>query len=219
MFKLLSVAAVFASFSAHASVSIEKVFIPHGFDDNDNVQIVVSATLPNTCWKLTNTKTDRQGFLINVDLIAEERFNGVCLPFQVPFHKVIDLGTLKSGEYTIQAGNPKMLHALQVGKSTSSGRDERLYGNITSGYVTGNTLTLKGLHPDSTFYIKEVHISRTEDVIEVLPIAETTGNIGVFVTFPFETTVDLSKFIKTGETYLIHVRSMNGTSVNLVESF
>lgn len=209
---------LFLSSSALAS-TIEQVFIPQGFDDNDNVQIVVEGFLPSTCQRVSGTSVKKESeYEISVDVSYGET-NKVCLPVTIPFYRVVDLGTLKSGVYPVRVGDQKMYHELKVGKSTSGQKDEILYANVTSGYVKNQTLTLKGIHPDSTFYVDNTKVTVQNNVIEILPIAKTTVDIGIFVTVPFEMSVDLSKMVKTGGTYLIHVRSLNGNALNLVESF
>jgi hypothetical protein len=211
---------LYLSFSSSAlAATIEQVFIPQGFDDNDNVQIVVQGQLPSTCWQVTGVDVKKESdFDFSVEVIST-RANRICVPVAIPFHRVVDLGTLNSGEYIVRAGYEKMPRYLRVAKSTSGQKDERMYANITAGYVKDQTLTLKGLHPDSTFKMEETQVTVHDKVIEVLPIAQSSRGSGLFVTIPFDTTVDLSKIVKTGETYLIHVRSLNGNALNLVETF
>lgn len=218
--KLTAFICAYLCFSSPAlAATVESVFIPNGFDDNDNVQIVLKGSLPSTCWKVTGVSVIKESdYSFSIEPTSSEA-NRVCMPVAIPFHRVVDLGTLNSGNYLIRVGHQKMPYTLSVAKSTSGQKDELLYANIVSGYVKDKTLTLKGIHPDATFTLDSTNVTVRDNVIEVLPVAHSSRENGIFVTIPFEMQVDLSKMVEEGETYLIHVRSLNGNSLNLVESF
>lgn len=198
-------------------LQIDRVFIPQGFDDNDNVQVVVTGTLKDTCWKVGESRFTKQENQISLE-VEGNRKGCFCIPVEVPFHEVIDLGNLGSGRYDINIGSE--IYRLSVTRSPTPSQDSRLYANVLSGYMTGDLLTLKGLHPDKSFYIKEIVISKQEDgTIVVMPIATRRPIIRDFVTVPFTQNLDLSPYIDVDQTHLIHVRSMNGNAINLVERF
>ena len=51
-------------FSQHALgdsrfVKLEKIFIPSGFDDNDNIEVFVYGQLPNLCFHAPKVKAER----------------------------------------------------------------------------------------------------------------------------------------------------------------
>lgn len=212
----------FMSSVAFAQVTVEplqldRVFIPQGFDDNDNVQVVVTGTLTDTCWTVGESRTSRQEDQISLE-VDGVRKGCFCIPVEVPFHKVVDLGTLRSGDYSVRISSET--YKLGITHAPTPTQDSRLYANVLSGHVEGTTLTLKGLHPDKSFYIKEISVSKQEDgTIVVLPVVLQRPIIRDFVTVPFSQKIDIRKYVEMGETHLIHIRSMNGTSVNLVESF
>jgi len=68
------------------------VFVPTGFDDNDNVEIVVEGKLKNTCQKFYRA----QGFIENNQLILQvmikEFFGKKCLNIESDFVETINIG-------------------------------------------------------------------------------------------------------------------------------
>jgi hypothetical protein len=201
------------------TLQIDRVFIPNGFDDNDNVQVVVQGTLNDTCWKVGESQTHRNGHEISVS-VQGVQVGCFCIPVEVPYYKVIDLGKLRAGNYMVRIGDQKMIHQLTVDRAPTPTQDSHLYANVMSAYFDGSRLVLKGIHPDRSFYIKQIVVRQQSDgTIVVLPLVARHPIIRDFVTVPFTEIVDLHEHIEIQNTYLIHVRSMNGNAVNLVESF
>src|SRR5262245_61713843 len=82
---------------------------PAGYDDNDNIQVVIHGYLPNNCYTLARTEVERKGENeFQVRAFAYKQTKGVCaegasLPMHmnqiVPFTTDSVVGQLKAGRY------------------------------------------------------------------------------------------------------------------------
>src|SRR4051812_23648727 len=96
-------------------VPVEIALAPaQGFDDNDNVQVVLYGKLPNACFGLDRYSVEEVKGKANVYKIrqfAVRRTDGVCanpnnlsefMKFNIPFTSEISIGTLNAGQYRFQ---------------------------------------------------------------------------------------------------------------------
>ena len=219
---------------ATVDVAPDRVFTPLGFDDNDNAQIVLDGSLPDTCYKLgpTRIRVDHEAHKIFLRQQAFYYPGGWCAEVRIPYVQTVDLGILKSGQYDIQVEQEgqkaKSFASLPVAIATTSSPDDFLYAPITEAHLERapvgmdaskppfTTLVLNGYFTSSCMVFQRVKMNvRTNNVIEVLPIVnmERATNCAQ-VTNEFSIQVSL-KEIPTGR-YLIHVRSLNGQSINRI---
>lgn len=200
----------------------DHVFAPPGFDDNDSTQIILAGDLPSTCFKVGNVlkKIDKAKKVITLTSTGLFYDGCWCLQTLVPFLQVVDVGVLKSGQYKVLVESPEggrfRATALPVAVSKSSQPDDFLYMPVTEASVemTGShgSLTLSGeLSSDCMWYRETKVLYRSPNLIEVLPIADSRGECKPKTT-PFKVTVELDSPWR-GPT-LIHIRSLNGHSVN-----
>ena len=217
-------------------VPVGNVFIPpKGFDDNDNIEFVVDGFLPNACYAIANTTyeiiPDKK--LIVVHQFASHRKDGICadensLPIHlremVPFDVNVSLGSLGTGDYSVQfsrGANNNDIRTFNVEKAKVAAVDNMPYAAVSSvsipDMVRGDLdikATLIGVTTSSCSELSPVVSVKLEnDVFVVLPTLDFKPNVRcAFVMRPFERTISLGK---TGEgRYLLHIRSMNGKSVN-----
>lgn len=127
----------FASASTVIEVPIERVLFPaQGYDDNDQVRILIEGTLPDDCYELggRTIETDPATGIISIRQLAWRRTTGVCaggdLLAESDFSEEVVLGTLKAGHYLI-AGRP-----LLVTQAVGPGVDDYLYAEVTSIIVS-----------------------------------------------------------------------------------
>ncbi|MBI2646196.1 MAG: hypothetical protein HYW85_04075 [Deltaproteobacteria bacterium] len=204
-------------------VGVSDVFVPQGFDDNDNAQVVVEGIFPTTCYKLGPVKVD-----INEDTIKITPqayfYHGPCLQVMVPYKQEINLGILKAGTYklNILPDCPENRHTLSIAHSTNSGPDDYLYAPIESARVVSKerpTVRLHGVFSNSCMSLDRVVThSESNRVVAILPIAKYENNGACLdVLTPFHKDVQIKDPLK-GRT-LLHVRSLNGTAVNVIEDF
>ena len=212
------------SFPPHA------VYMPVGFDTNDNSQVIIEGTYPNTCYQSSRTiyDVDHEKKEINVEnhvLVSE---NAVCLQIVVPYKKVISLGLLQKGRYSVNfkvdlkhGSHYVPMGDLGVTKATKERRDDYLYAPVkraTFSHKT-NTLTLKGTYIDSEegcMNIDEVKVMKpvtSKNVINVLPIMDIDKKCSRRnKTRHFSVDVKIPKQFKGR--HLLHIRVLDGSSLN-----
>ncbi len=226
---LLLALAAFADSPASQVIKIEKSYVPIGFDDNDRIQVVVSGVLPNTCYKLDQASASVSYTDNSVTLEQKVlQYPGVCIPTLVPFAKVVELGILREGNYTLNdKTSGEVVGKLQVTRSSKLEADDFLYAPIGDAYVVQKEvansteskkckLHLTGSFSDRCTRLKIVHIHYYPELIIVQPIAERIG--GKRDCKPNKTRYSWQGELQNGLTgnYLLHVRSMNGEAVNKI---
>ena len=210
------------------SLPPQKVFAPPGFDDNDNTQVVLFGYFPNTCYKVGQSPfvIDTNAREIRIQNFAYLYAGHSCLEMRIPWTKTIDLGVLIQGNYKIlsqqTSGKYTYVANLPVAVSKTSNADDLLYAHIES--ATGGRdqpLRLSGSFSMDCLYVREVKtLYRSQGIIEVLPVADFIPGkncMHTFIPLPFEVSVALKPTAKV--LTLIHIRSMNGQSVNNVLQF
>lgn len=221
-------AAFFLSVTSYAKkpsivgISVEKSFVPVGFDDNDRVQVTVAGAFPSTCYKVDTAKAtvDAEQKAIRIWQTAY-KYGGPCLRMIVPFTDVVDLGIVREGDYNLYDGpSGKWLGKLPITRSSHPGPDDYLYAPVNDAFLITDaagtkTLTLIGEFSDRCTELKEVRVHYYPEVIVVQPIARRT-EIGPCEAMRnrFLKTVPLDPALRG--TYLLHVRSMNGQAINKV---
>lgn len=198
---------------------IDTIYVPHGFDSNDQVQFVVEGTYRDTCSKPAGTR-----FTVNpsskvIQVSAHEyRYAGPCLDVLVQHDEVVNLGIVPAGNYQIVMSEGSSLGRLDVKFATKSLPDDYLYAPISQAYLKKTngklSLTLSGVFTNSCMKIQKVISSVKNNVIAVQPLATPPKsseqcNQG---RFPFEHSTYIEA-PKSGR-YLLHVRSLNGKAIN-----
>jgi hypothetical protein len=226
---MVSSIGVFATEQAHAGkilagpklvpVAYEKVFVPVGFDNNDNVQIIATGEFVHTCYRQAETKftVDETKKVITLEPVAY-LYDGLCLQVVLPFERVINLGVLSTGTYTImQKADSKVMGKLVIKTALRSEPDDFLYAPITQAYLHGegarSEVRLTGFFPSTCMSMQEVKVDIQPDVVVVQPIAQMAQRADCKAAHvPFEQVISVD--IQKPGKYLLHVRSMNGNAVN-----
>ena len=199
----------------------QTVFVPNGFDNNDEVVVVADGYLPDSCHRLTapEIKIDRAKKQIMVQTRANS-FEGVCNDMTVPFYSTIRLGYVPKGEFNIVNRQGQSLSGLRVVQATTSYPDDYLYAPVDTVSVETKAdkaiATLKGRFTNTCLSIDSVKTTHSGNTIEVLPImkvedGEGTGRQCEVIEKEFSQAVELN--VDKGR-HLLHVRSLNGQSVN-----
>ncbi|MBC7661189.1 MAG: hypothetical protein H7249_15940 [Chitinophagaceae bacterium] len=235
LFLTLSLTAI-AGLSAKAQAAgpleitapVDSIFIPNGFDDNDNVEIVVKGNFPDTCYQVgkISAAIDAKTRIVTVSA-SSLRYPGVlCIKTITPFIQSVKLGALATGDYqAVYADNKNVSSSFKVESRKTESADDYLYATVENASIDVNTengkqsLRLQGHFPYffvGCMAIKEVRITRSpSDVLVVLPIAEIV-NTEICEKQPadhsFEYTSELPEsFVGEG---LLHVRTLDGMSLN-----
>jgi hypothetical protein len=227
-----------SSLIQNVEVPLNSLFAPyHGYDDTNNIEIVLYGNLPNPCYGLGKYTLDKDlaKHTIRVRQFAEKKLEGVCadgsdmpdsLNMVVPFVNVISLGRLPAGDYQVYYGiNQFAQKPLNIKESHKTTIDDYPYAAVsnvsTSDVIQKNTkllATLSGVYTSSCVYLDKssVKVEKQNDVYVVLPVLKMKpGVICTQSLIPFNHTIEMETPRVQGE-YLVHVRSMNGKSVNRV---
>lgn len=201
------------------AATFNTVYVPGGFDSNDNVQIVGEGMFRNTCYRPAPTgfQVDQERKTVTVGPVAYE-YAGLCLQVILPFDRVIDVGPMKAGTYSViqQPGNVT-LGTFKVREAKSSNPDDYLYAPISQAFFrqkgATSEIVLSGYMPTNCMHLDNVKVTVEEKVLVLQPISSIESrNDCLRGHFPFSKTVRVEG-VKQGH-YLLHVRSMNGKAIN-----
>lgn len=214
---LLAVSAMASPTVVH--VPYQRAYIPEGFDSNDAIEFVLEGAFPSTCYRpgFVGALVQRIGNRIEVDSTAFF-YDGLCLDVMVPFSQTVLLAPIPAGRYTVaQARSPNVLGELIVKPALSAEPDDQLYAPISQAMFQqrggGGEVLLTGTFPTNCFSIADVQVKVGRSAIVLLPIATSSqGTSCVPAAVPFQRRVVIPS-IPRGR-YVLHVRSMNGHSVN-----
>ena len=236
MFSTSTFAAPFVS-----EVAIEEAFIPEkGYDNNDNIEIVLDGKLPNACFELDNTQVlkDQEKKIIEIKQMMKVKDITECLPnhqnhqnipmWPIQYTKSIEIGNLKAGLYTLKFNQGKKVISKKfiVTTTVSTGIDNYLYAPVSNAfipeliYATDNVeVILTGILTNTCMNFNgDVEVQKVGNVFIVLPKMSLNNIAQCSSTqIPLQSIVSLGSIKKEGR-YLIHIRSTTGRSVNKVFS-
>lgn len=209
----------------------ERVFSPPGFDNNDRAEVTITGNLPSTCYKVGPAVAEVDS--VNKRIIIRNHayyYSGCwCLMVNVPYVETVDLGVLSAANYSILVqttpeGSFSRLGSMGIAVSANSGPDDDLYALVQEARIENGddgkakSLSLSGSLTSDCMVLKELKtLYRTPNVIEVLPIVELKQGLCKPHLYPFSAKVDLAS-TWSGET-LVHIRSLNGRSLNKIAKF
>lgn len=227
---MLHVPALAHAQSPHGITSpVEKIFIPDGFDDNDNVEVVLQGSFPSTCYKVGKTSS-----VVNTDAKVIEitatsyKYDGEsrCNEVEVPFIQKVKLGVLEKGVYKIHVRDvPAAAGVLPVASRHTEAPDDYHYAPVANVVVTKDLessrqmVVLEGHFPflkKGCMVLTEVRTHLTpSNVLVVLPITEiregeACNNVPTTRVFRIEKEIEAPLDQPT----LVHVRVLNGDSLN-----
>lgn len=213
-----------ASAGTYVPVASENLFVPRGFDDNDDIVVTVAGNFPNTCYQLAHAelKTDGTSNRIQVQQMAYV-VPGPCSRVLVPFSNTVHLGRLPAGNYVVLTKDAGLRSALPVSRAPVPTQDDYLYAPITAATfipsLSGGSVYLEGRRTNSCMRLRDIAITYTGATIQVMPIIaldkrQPDGSPCRNIDEPLRLTKKLAR-LSRGR-YLLHVRSLNGRSVDVV---
>ena len=203
------------------SLPIEKVFSPAGFDSNDNTQLIIQGYLPNLCYNSprSNFKITKNTIYIDLKAYYRNSASNNCAEIAVPFIETINLGTLSPGEYIIKYNN-KDNSILKIAKAASTNTDDHIYANVEYIEKTNEVekIILKGHNPSDCIIFDHFQVIQNKNSYSILPKMKQVSNFCPKKMVPFSYELTLPNNTKD-RVFLIHVRSMDGKSINTLHSF
>lgn len=217
----------FAGLPVEKTIAIDQIFTPKGFDSNDTTEIVITGYLPNLCHKSPKIYVSKDGKNLNlrVTALSYHKTNPFCPQVAVPFTKKVELGVLAEGDYKIVVNKDTQfeeLAAIEVVEPVDSIIDNYIYANVDYIEDIGDgdyKVTLRGYNPSYCLELDRVEFkSNGENTYSVLPIMKQVNELCPMKLTPFEYEVEIPKDLKVKK-ILLHVRSMDGSSINRVVTF
>ncbi len=204
-------------------IPVEEIFVPKGFDTNDNSEIIVSGWLPNLCHKspMTSVSIKNKTIVIKVTALKYDSSNPFCPEMIVPFVKAVPVGLLDKGNYKVLVNGKSPYQKesnIFVNESTSSAVDENIYANVhyIDKQVHSRTVQLKGYNPSDCLQLKKIDVvSNGSNTYSILPIMEKVRDFCPMKMMPFSYDFEVPRSLNKSKV-LLHVRGMDGTSVNSI---
>ena len=204
-------------------VPVDHVYAPIGFDSNDSVEIVVTGFLPNLCHKSPEANVTIEGNNVKVEVssLYYQESNPYCPTMVVPFTKTIDLGLLDKGNYNIKVNGKspwELTEKINVSESTSSAVDDFHYAyvNYIDKEVANGEVVLRGYNPSDCFVLDKIdYVHNGKDTYSVLPKMKQIRSFCPMKMVPFKYSWKVPNDLNKSKV-LIHVRTMDGKSVNSV---
>ena len=209
---------------------VDKIYVPHGFDDNDNVELILKGQFPNTCYKTgpVSVDIDKKAQKIKITAQSYRAQQTMCADVMISFIQPVHLGILDQGTYSVElAGNPNVAPIkLNIESAKHATQDDYLYAPVDIATVAADdsgdheVLRIEGNYPYmlvGCMVTKEVRTNYDKDgVLIVQPISEFADGdecTSQKLSTHYKIEKDLGKSGPKGE-YLIHVRTLNGLSLN-----
>ncbi len=225
-FQLLAILALssgvaIASTPVEIMAPIDHIYSPKGFDSNDNTEVIIEGYLPNLCHKAPSSTVTVEGNKINIKVTALRYHpsNPFCPEAIVPFVETVKVGLLDKGNYDIVV-NGKSLYEkrgqIAVAEATSNSVDEHVYANVeyVQKQAGSREVVLEGYNPSDCFVLDEVNVvDNGKDVYSILPKMKQISDFCPMKMVPFSYKMEVPNNLKQ-DRVLLHVRSMNGLSVN-----
>lgn len=205
------------------NVNARTVFVPIGFDDNDETEVIVEGYLPNGCYRLTQPEilVDHAAMRISVRPMARF-FDAPCVDMLVPYFFEAKVGQLTQGNYTVEVvgADSTLTERVPVRHAFGPGPDDFSYVPVDDVKVELDRVnhqmvaTVRGRFTSSCMRWVETRLEDNGKTINLLPILaiddlENCDQIEA----PYERQVVLPASISRGR-HLLHVRTMNGQAIN-----
>lgn len=205
---------------------IDHLFVPKGFDNNDNVEIVVTGKYPNPCYIRNNSTVEVQDnkVLVTVTALRRDSDEG-CDPMAVPFSEAITIGNLQAGPYEIVVNGGttyEQMEPLTVDVSPSTGVDEHLYAIVDyielgfTGGLSGDAVIMARSPSDCVVFDRVEYLTNGKDTLSVLPIMKKVSENCTEKIKRFEIPIRFHPRTFAHKDLLLFVRSIEGKSIHTI---
>lgn len=205
---------------------VEHLYVPTGFDSNDSVEVVVTGNFPNTCYSRNKVEVKVRDAIIDIKVtsLAPEGSlitTRACPQMLVPFKEVVAVGNLQGGEYEIRvnADSASSLgEKLNIAEASSSSVDDSIYAAIEwVERKAADEVVLHGWRYSDCMVMDKVKVvSNNKDTLSVLPIMKQIRTHCPMKGMPISVPVKFDTSSLKMSQPLLHVRTMDGKSVNAI---
>ncbi len=204
------------------------IYVPQGFDSNDNVEIFFEGEFEDACHKvgMTTHTVDEESKSIYITDMAYYFGESFCALMVVPYQKGVNAGILREGDWKVyfrhSRGNFVESGKVPVSSAQSARPDEHLYAPVEKTIFRNgqdgkpSTVELAGRFFNTCMRMDFVKVNQDTEsnVVEILPIAimDRGGCEDAPEGIEFTHKVNLED-LRPGR-FLLHTRANNGRSVN-----
>lgn len=201
---------------------VEHVYVPAGFDANDDTEVIIAGELPNLCYQSPFEEVEIRGFNIYIDikLLDYSAKATNCPQVVVPYTMKVSLGVLPQGDYQIYVNQSSLMPVnadITIEPEYSIVVNDFIYAHVEDIHrSSADTVTISGAHPADCFELDEIVVfNNGSDTYSVLPKLNQTQELCSRVLVPFEYELEVPQDLHRHKV-LLHVRTMIGTSVNMI---
>jgi hypothetical protein len=205
---------------------VDHLFIPNGFDNNDNVEVIVTGKFANPCYTRNKVEVEVKEDLINIEITSLSREGQTlftCEPLKVPFTETVTIGNLQGGDYKVvvnQGSEFELKGNLKVAVSSSNSVDDYLYAQVDyvdlgfTGGGSGDAL-LVGHSVSPCLALDRVeYLSNEADTFSILPIMKKVSKDCPEKRTRMHIPVKFDPKKVKAKKVLLFVRSIEGKSVH-----
>lgn len=232
MRNLLFVSAFLVSSSLMAQATtvvdapLDHLFIPSGFDNNDNVEVVVTGKFPNPCYSRNEISVDVKNDIVHIEVTArmeDDQDRRRCEDLKVPFSETVRIGSLQAGDYKIivnKGSQYELKGALDVAVSSSSSVDDHIYAQVDyielgfTGGLTGDAVLIGSSISPCLALDRVEYLSNKEDTLSVLPIMKKISNSCPEARKRLQIPLKFNPSALANNKLMLFVRSVDGKSVH-----
>lgn len=215
----LSISSLLQAAPVVVDAPIDHLFVPNGFDNNDNVEVMVTGNFPTTCFSRNKVEVAVKNEIINVKVTSldSSKDNSNCETIEIPFMENVTIGNLQAGDYKVIVNN-KLTEKLTVDVSSSNSVDDHLYAMINyvelgfTGGLSGEAM-LVGKKQDCLELDKVEYLSNGKDTLSILPIMKKVATCTGEKSY-LEVPVKFQPRAFANSKVLLFVRTMDGKSIS-----
>ncbi len=204
---------------------VDHLYVPAGFDNNDNVEVVVTGTFPSTCYSRNKVDVAVREDVVEITVTALERTDKApaCAQVLIPFQENVTIGNLQAGEYrlVVNGGGVSGLEdKMSVVEARSSSMDDYIYAivdYIELGFTGGidGSAELVGQLPSPCFALDRVeYLSNGKDTLSIMPIMKQLSDFCPMKMVPMRIPVKFDPAAFNSAKILLFSRTTDGKSVN-----
>lgn len=206
---------------------IDHVFIPAGFDNNDNVEVVVTGHFPNACYARNKVEVKVEEEVIDIRITALSLVHPLetCSQIIVPFKEVITIGNLQAGKYklVINKNTPwEIKDQMDISIAPTNSVDDHIYAMVDyiehgfTGGMDGSVKLIGWKISDCLEFDHVEYLSNKKDVLSILPIMKKVSDFCPLKMTPLEIDVKFDPASFSENKILLFSRTSDGKSVNSI---
>jgi hypothetical protein len=205
---------------------VDHLYVPAGFDNNDNIELVVTGLFPNPCYKRNDVKVEVNGDIIDIkvtSILSGDDKSTMCAAMVVPFKENVIVGNLQGGDYQIVVNRNtvyELKNKIHVAEAASQNQDDHLYAMVNhielgfTGGTTGSAFLVGWKTSDCLEVDRVEYLSNGSDTLSIMPIMKKIREFCPMKMTRLHIPVHFNPGDFTHSKILLMSRTLEGRSVN-----